>query len=326
MNNGPILVTGADRSGTSLLYAILASHRDVSMIRRANLWRWFDHGFGDLSDPINLDRCLDTLIRYRRLDALAIAPEEIKAVFAGGDKTYGRLFRTIFEAYATRNGTIRWGDKSLHEEHHTDRIFQEWPDARVVQLMRDPRDRHASVIRRYPDQRKGLPSITGRWIDSHLAARRNLTVYGDRYRVIRYETLAQEPEKTMRELCDFLELEYEPSMLAMNAVDEQRDQGGNSSFGPQTPGSISTRSIGRYAEILDSTELAFIERLCREGMDEYGYPPSRPQPGAGFWVTEFPVLAARTSLWRLDEARQRRRGHRIPERRLLSDETDPGAG
>lgn len=324
MTAGPILVTGADRSGTSLLYAILASHPDVSMIRRANLWRWFDRGFGDLEDPVNLDRCLETLVRYRRLDVLDIDPDEVKGVLGTGAKSYGRLFRAIFEAHAGRNGTLRWGDKSLHEEHHTDRIFEEWPDARVVQLMRDPRDRHASVIRRYPNQRKGLTSVTGRWIDSHLAARRNLARHGDRYRVVRYETLAQEPEKTMRELCDFLELGYEPDILAMKAVDEQREQGGNSSFGPQAPGSISTRSIGRYAEILDPREIAFIERLCRQGMKEYDYPPSEPHPGRVFVLTAFPVLAARTRLWRLEEARQRRR-RVIPERRLTGEDEASGA-
>lgn len=325
MSTGPILVTGADRSGTSLLYAILASHPDVSMIRRANLWRWFDRRFGDLAEQENLDRCLDTLTRYRRLDVLGIVPEEVAETFATGEKTYGRLYRTIFEAYSARNGTSRWGDKSLHEEHHTDRIFEEWPDARMIQLMRDPRDRHTSVIRRYPDQRKGLPSSTGRWIDSHLAARRNVAQYGDRYRVIRYETLAQEPEKTMQELCDFLGLEYEPSMLAMNAVDEQRDQGGNSSFGPQTPGSISTGSIGRYREILDPEEIAFIERMCLEGMEEFDYPPDGIRPGWPFWMTDFPILAARTNLWRLQDSRRRRRGHLIPDRRLSSDEGSPGA-
>jgi hypothetical protein len=324
MNTGPIVVTGADRSGTSLLYAILASHRDVSMIRRANLWRWFDGGFGDLAEPVNFDRCLETLTRYRRLDVLGIAPDDLRDAFASGEKTYGRLFRLIFEGFADRNGTIRWGDKSLHEEHHADRIFEEWPDARVVQLMRDPRDRHASVIRRYPDQRKGLPAVTGRWIDSHLAARRNLARHRDRYRVVRYETLAQEPENTMLDLCRFLGLEYQPNMLAMGAIDEQREQGGNSSFGPQAPGSISTRSIGRYSEVLDPREIAFIERMCREGMEEYDYPPSHPLPGPAWSVTALPVMALRTRLWRLEEARHRRR-QVIPERRLMGEDETPRA-
>ena len=58
MPRGPIFIGGAERSGTSLLYALLTSHPNISMTRRTNLWAYFYNQYGDLSHPQNLERCL----------------------------------------------------------------------------------------------------------------------------------------------------------------------------------------------------------------------------------------------------------------------------
>ena len=145
----PILVTGADRSGTSLMFALLASHPRISMVRRTNLWRWFYGGFGDLSEPANLDRCLETMLRYKRLQQLEPSPERIRREFASGKPTYGRLFALLHVQNAMRSNKQRWGDKSLHTEHFADRVFAEFPEAKMIHMIRDPRDRYASISRRY---------------------------------------------------------------------------------------------------------------------------------------------------------------------------------
>ena len=48
---GPVFIAGADRSGTTLLFALLASHPNISMVRRTNMWRYFHQRYGDLGDP-----------------------------------------------------------------------------------------------------------------------------------------------------------------------------------------------------------------------------------------------------------------------------------
>ena len=55
----PIFIAGPDRSGTTLMFALLASHPNLSMVRRTNMWRYFHGRYGDLGDPQNLERCLD---------------------------------------------------------------------------------------------------------------------------------------------------------------------------------------------------------------------------------------------------------------------------
>ena len=64
--SGPVFIGGLERTGTSLLYALLASHPAIAMTRRTNWWTYFYDRFGDLAKDENLDRCLATIRRYRR--------------------------------------------------------------------------------------------------------------------------------------------------------------------------------------------------------------------------------------------------------------------
>ena len=320
--SSPIQVTGADRSGTTLMFALLASHPDVAMIRRANLWRWFDEGFGDLARPENLEACLDALARYARLEVLEPDFDRIRREFERGEPRYGRLFSLLFEHHAEKVGARRWGDKSLHTEHHIDRLLAEWPDAKLVQMVRDPRDRHASVSRRYEDTDRGVSSVTGRWLASVRAIRRNVDVHPANAMMVRYEDLALRPDEVLAEVCDFVEVEYDPTMLAMGAVSAQAEQGGNSSFERSRPGTISTASIGRFRTVLDPLEVALVEALVGDDMTDFGYEPSGigPQGWGALRMRLFDLPAVRVKMhsWMLRDARHRRSGPSVPPRRLSS--------
>lgn len=316
---GPILVTGADRSGTTLLYMLLASHPRIMMVRRTNLWRWFDGKFGDLSDPGNLARCLDVMVRYERLSALSPDPATIIPEFKAGKPTYGRLFEILFSQQAARLGVPRWGDKSLHTELSADRVFSEWPGARMIQVVRDPRDRYVSVLGRADVGTSRNISIVARWLRSTRAAIRNMERYPDRYMVVRYEDIVAEPEARTRRVCEFVGEEFVPSMLDMRGGDQRSREGGNSSFDELAPGVISTRSVGRYKTMLPARQIAFIETVCGSLMDEFGYASDSPELNAADKLRHLGDVidgAVRIPAWLVRE-RSRERRAVAPDHRLM---------
>ena len=326
MTQGPVFICGPDRSGTTLLYALLAAHPNLSMFRRSNMWRYFYGRYGSLSRPENFERCLYDVTHYHKMRHLQPDAPRLRQEFWQGEPSYGRLFELLHSHAAERAGKRRWGDKSLHTERYADRVFTEFPDARVLQMIRDPRDRYASARKRFNRDTPKVGAFTARWLLAAHYARRNLKRYPDRYRVVRYESLAANPEDTLRDICAFIDAPYDPRMLSMQGTD-YRDSGGNSSFDRIEPGVISTRSIGRFRTLLSQGEIAFIQAFCGRDMARYDYALETVQFEAGMqrhYATRlFPVQLARMLGWWGLTALKMRRGAKPPQRRQLPEPAQP---
>lgn len=271
MNNQPIFISGPDRSGTTLLYALLASHPNISMVRRTNFWRWFYGRYGDLSDKDNFERLLDKMLHYKRIEPLQPDGERIRWEFWQGESSYGRVFALFQQHNAERIGKPRWGEKSLHTEHYVDQVFSEFPNAKIIHMTRDPRDRYASIRKRFGKDSPRLGAATASWLVSMQAAHKNMQMYPANYMVVRFEDLAAKPEETSQAICDFIGEAYFPEMLAMEGDTNYRDSGGNSSFEQIEPGAISTKPIGRYKSVLTSAEIAFIQSYLKQEMHTLEY-------------------------------------------------------
>jgi hypothetical protein len=318
---GPVFVAGLERSGTSLMYALLASHPQIAMTRRTNLWTHFYGQYGDLGDDTDLDRCLDTMMRYRRLVKLRPDPERLRRDFRAGERTYGRLFALLCQQHAERLGKPRWGDKSLNTERYARPIFDAYPEARILHMIRDPRDRFASSLTRWQRRRGGIGAGTAEWLASARLALRNARVHPGAYQLIRYESLVSAPEVTVRQVCDFIGEPFAPEMLSMQGAPEFAGRGSNSSYGHRAPGAITTTSVGRFREVLSPRQIAYVQRLARDELAQFGYEPDPvPLPLLGrvrFAVETVPLENARLLAWRVREAVRDRRGRPVPAYRLV---------
>ena len=326
MNQEPIFVAGPDRSGTTLMFALLATHPNISMVRRTNMWRYFHGRYGDLSIADNFERCMKDMLRYKRMQT-HLKPDQnrIRREFWQGEPSYGRLFALFHQHNAERAGKSRWGDKSLHTEHYADQLFTEFPNAKIIHMVRDPRDRYASARKRYGKDTNRVGASTGRWLFSMRMAKKNLKNFPNNYLVLRYEMLAAHPEETMRQVCAFVHEEYSPVMLTMKGVPEYREKGGNSSFNKLEPGVISTHSIGRYRKILSNSEVAFIQMFAGEHMEGFGYQrePVRfsSRDRLEFYPLVLPINLVRMYGWMALTGFRIKRGVRIPSFRLADEPT-----
>jgi hypothetical protein len=322
MHRGPIFLAGIERSGTSLMYALLASHPSIAMTRRTNLWSFFYGQYGDLAHPDNFERCLAAMLRYKRLLKLQPDAERIRREFRDGEPTYPRLFALLEQHNAERLGRPRWGDKSLNQERYVDQIFAAYPDACMIQMIRDPRDRYASSLTRWKLVRGRSGSGIARWLWSVDQAARYLRRYPSRFMVVRYESLATDPEATMRDVCAFIGEPYTPQMLTMEGAPAHRNKGGNSSYGRREPGKISTSSIGRFRTVLSPFDVAFIQASAGRRMGQFGYALDPvelpPAERLRYAVLDWPVNMSRMLAWRAREAVRDRTGRSPSEHTIVN--------
>jgi mRNA-degrading endonuclease toxin of MazEF toxin-antitoxin module len=321
VEKGPIFVAGLERSGTSLLYALLASHPNIAMTRRTNLWTHFYGQYGDLADDANLDRCINVMMQYKRLVKLDPDERRLREAFRSGDPTYARLFALLEQQHADRVGRPRWGDKSLHTERYAEPILDGYPGARILHMMRDPRDRYASSLTRWRTRRGGAGAGTAEWLSSARIGARNGARFPAQYLVVRYETFAAQPEQAMRQICGFIDEPYAPEMLEMRGARDFRDQGSNSSYGARPAGVISTDSIGRFREVLSARQIAFIQRSADAEMAALGYAPVAVRltgrERALFRLKDVPVEQVRSAAWRARDLVRNRKGRPVPAYRLV---------
>jgi hypothetical protein len=324
MEKGPIFVAGLERSGTSLMYALLATHPGLAMTRRTNMWTYFYDQYGDLSQPANFENCLNMMMRYKRLVKLKPDPERIRREFKqGSNKSYAHLFALLEEHYAEQVGKPRWGDKSLNTERYAGLIFSAYPGARILHMMRDPRDRYASVLTRWKARRGDVGAGTAMWLSSVSLANENQKRYPDQYKIVRYETLAAQPEEMLQDICDFIDEPYVPEMITMQGAKRFREQGSNSSYGQRKPGAISTSSIGRYSQVLSPRQITFIQSVAKEEMRLFDYELDTielaPVDRLKLIFADWPRNMALLLTWRVLEIIRDQTGRKLPNYRIVPE-------
>jgi hypothetical protein len=263
------------------------------------------------------------MMHYKRLLVLKPDPEQLRQEFGRGERTYGRLFALLEEQYAQRVGKPRWGDKSLNTERYADPIFAAYPSAKILHMVRDPRDRYASAVTRWKVSRGGIGAGTAVWLSSVRLAQYHQQRYPGSYKLVHYETLARQPEKTLREICTFIGEDYAPGMLSLQGAEVFRDEGGNSSYGARAPGVISTSSIGKFAQVLSKREIAFMQGHAQSQMAAFRYEMMPIQLPARerllFTLADVPVNRARMLAWQIMESIQNQIGRALPSYRIVPD-------
>jgi hypothetical protein len=304
---GPIYIGGLDRSGKTTMAAFLSSHPSIAIPQvGSNMWTYFYGQYGSLERVANFERCLDALMSYKHVRYLDPDPVQIRREFATGPRTYARLFALFLQHYAERRGKPRWGAQTGLIERYADPLFEAYPGLKIVHMVRDPRDRYEASLARWPDGRGRAGGATARWKYSVGLAEKNLHRFPGRYKVVRFETMVQWPEETIRDVCEFLDEEFTPAMLSMQDAPKHRNRlAGGSVLAPEEV-PLSAEHIGQFRRGVPEPEIEFIQLHAGRLMEAYGYGYDAIALSRGdrvrFVVRDWPNQAARMAAWRTVEA------------------------
>lgn len=292
----PVFVVGMPRSGTTLLSTVLDSHPRVAIAPETLFLSYWDRANRrrDLSRPAVFDRFWEKFSNHVRFPYLGVDPDATRArILAAGPPTLRSIFVGVLSAYADRFGKPRFGEKTPQHFRRLDRVFEWFPDARVAFLVRDPRGMVASLLAT-PWSHPWIDWYAAQWRESVAAWRRRAD--DPRVRLIRYEDLVGDPERSVRELCAFLGEEFDPGMLTREAAAHRLEGLANWPLEHQTRamGPIDAASVGKWRQALSPERVATIEHFARRReMIEFGYEPAVPPLPAARAVALEAALAAR---------------------------------
>nr|GID82176.1 sulfotransferase [Actinoplanes derwentensis] len=279
------------------------------------------HEFGDLDDPDQRRALGEWITSTQHFGDLGLDKSAVVDAVAAAPGTLGSALGTVFKLYAGRFGKPRWGDKRPAYLRNLPAILRLFPDAQIINIMRDGRDCVAS-LKETPWRPADFGELIDYWARSADASLRAARTYpADVFHQVRYEDLTADPETRLRAICEFLGEQYAPAMarpseLAPVAVPAYK------TWHSLTRSAVTTERVSSWQQRLTEEEVAHCEAVFGDRLTRFGYQLSTP----GRRTTR--VRAARTWLVvrdRLGPARDRaedvkgrllarRRGPALPAR------------
>ena len=210
-----LLVVGVWRSGTSLLYALLNQHPQISLMYEgelALLWPLF-RWRGGARWPERWDLWNQALSRHH-LDASSFSPE-IHGLAAACDAAY--------RAVAKPKGSRFRGEKFPSYHDRLPVLVGLFPQAKFVLIWRSPLGICDSIARAAKtsawNRRVGLLHRALLGCEQMLLGARQLKAMGVRVHHLTYSGLTADAEGELRKVCEFLEIAYEPAMTELGSAD-----------------------------------------------------------------------------------------------------------
>jgi Sulfotransferase family len=213
-------VVGVTRSGTTLLRMMLDAHPQLAIPPETYFVPDLIERAGD--DGTSADELHGMIVGDRHWGDFNLDPDELLRRLRGKRRLdAGEALRAFYGYYAEREGKPRWGDKTpLYLKSMVD-IQGALPEARFVHLLRDGRDAALSRASRALKEPDPPAKVAARWKRRVLRARRQARRLRH-YLEVRYEDLVTDSERTLRTVCDFVELDYDPAMLTYHERAEER--------------------------------------------------------------------------------------------------------
>lgn len=292
---GPIFVVGNSRSGTTMMGRILRNHPTIFTLHHEmhffeQLWTTKDHNrilsheeaidLAAILLSINYDGSWVQRDTSHFLDEAKSLIISIQSRAMNSAFVYEKFLRYITQ----QNGKTIPCDQTPRYILYLDEILKLYPDARIINMIRDPRATLLSQKYKWRQRwmgYKNIPlkesirtkinyhpiSVSMLWNASVRAV--NRFIEHPRVLLVKYENIVADPESEVRRICDFLGVFFHKEMLEIPKIDS----------------SLTTRAASKGKGIdrssadawkkggLNPTEIYLCQKITETLMKNHGYQP-----------------------------------------------------
>ncbi|MBI4763328.1 MAG: sulfotransferase [Deltaproteobacteria bacterium] len=274
----PVFIIGYERSGTTLLMAMLGCHPRLAipevgwLFPRIYPWRYT---YGDLSLDGNFrTMAMEMLFGLNQpLWGMPLNPTTAvdEIITMAPERSFAGLYTAMHLRYAKEFGNKpRWGQKTPNNLFFVPQILENFPNAQFIFLVRDGRDACATSL----ESAFGAANMYGAahtWNLANAFVRPFRRRYGSStWFDIRYEKLVREPEKVLKDICDFLGESYSSEMLAFYKTPSARKRGKQRDHAPLGH-PVSDQYVGIYKYLLSLRDQQIYAAVAGQTHRKLGY-------------------------------------------------------
>lgn len=224
---GPLFIVGMPRSGTKLLRGILNEHALISVpLNETNFFPWLHLNWDkpeELSNYENFKKFYSTIVQfpYFIYRSKTYGNISCKTWFEGcEDYSVGKIFETLIrhDANAPFGSDIIWGDKSPSYINHIKLLYSNYPNAKLIHIVRDVRDYCLSINKAW---NKNIFRAAQRWNDDVMQILKDTKITPkNSYIQVKYEDLLDNAENEVLKILNFLNLRFEKNILSLSIPTE----------------------------------------------------------------------------------------------------------
>lgn len=257
----PVFIVGCSRSGTTLLSVILDRHSEVAITPET---AFYDEIAPKLP-PAN-GSLESVLAAWRRLPELGLSVDAVISR-CGLSPSARQLLKALLALYAEARSKQRCGEKTPQHLNHVPRIMKEFPESRVLCLIRD--GRHVALsLRQMPWWQDGLAGAVELWLKAIEFSDAFTDQYPLNFKTVRYEQLVARPEVMMSEVMEFVGLEFEHAQLKATPSDVVLAR--SLAWKGKAVGSVEEGK--NWQSIASPEEIAYLRRTLTPTLGRLGYP------------------------------------------------------
>lgn len=310
-NKKIIFIVGNSRSGTTMMRRVLGNHPDIYMLEELHFFEqlW---STDDKSKEISKEKAIALASRLlfiqrdgylTELNIEKYRTDAVNIVAAIGEKIYSHDVLRSFLFYETHlhQKTIPC-EKTPQDVFYIPEILELFPQAKIINMVRDPRGVLLSQKRKWQRKNMGAGFMTRKEqrrlkINYHPitisklwnASVRTALKYKNHIQMhnMIFENLVNESEAEVKRLCRFLEIDFTYEMLNIPQVGSSNEADKPDAFG------IKTERAGNWERGgLNKAEIYFCQKICGNYMKQYGYELKKIRPdifSVLFYYISFPI-------------------------------------
>ncbi len=259
-NDSPVFIVGSGRCGTSMLLRIINKYTSIAIPAESHFIPRFKKVISEyepLEDDDNIFKLLLDIKNYPYVRDWDFSFNENDIFKRINHRTYSGVIEAIYTAYALQRNKVRWGDKTPPYLSCMSELYQLFPDAKFIHIIRDGRDCSLSVIQCVWGP-MNLYKAAFWWKNGMIRGRKQLeilkSVHSDIdnfYLEVRYEDILLDPNHWLKVIFEFIGERFDSKIL-----DDFE---------------FKTNNIYKWKEYLSDHEKKLFENIAGDLLSAYDY-------------------------------------------------------
>jgi hypothetical protein len=273
-----IQMIGTQRSGSNLLRVIMDQSPEIASPHPPHLLVTFMSllkQYHPLMIDANYRRLVSDAVDYVRVNPVpweGVLLDKEKLIQQSQDNSLFEINRLIYEEAAKSKNARLWCCKSMNNVYFARELERHQSIQKYIYLYRDGRDVAASFKKAIVGE-KHIYFLAKQWKqDQEECLKLQSEVPSDRFFSLNYECLVSDPEQMVKELCNFLNINYTDSMLQYYTSHTSKVTASSGEMWKNLEKPIMKNNSGNYLNSFEENDLEIFELVAGDTLTKLGYP------------------------------------------------------